>query len=99
MWKIITNVEMGKNSEKVVTNIETGQNTENVVTNVEMGQHLKKWSRRSRWLHKTQTEDRVPDIEEFVQNEFDGSKIAARILKEFVTNLLMDQKLEQENMK
>ena len=74
-----------KNFGKGITNIETDQNSGKVVTNVETGQNLEKWSRRSRWTSKTQAEE---------QNELRNQKLEEGILKEFVMNLLMDQKLE-----
>ena len=49
-----------------------------LITNMETGQKLKKWSRRSRWMNKTQAEDRVQDTKEFVQNELMEFKIGTR---------------------
>ena len=54
-----------------------------------MGQNSEKWSRRSRWVNRTQTEDRNQDMREFVQNELTDHILQQEVLKEFVMNLLM----------
>ena len=77
---------MNQNSRKVITNIQTGQNSD-------------RWSRRSRWVNRTQTEDRNQDMREFVQKELTDQKLQQEILKEFVMNLLMDQQLKQGKLK
>ena len=78
-----------QNLRKVITNIETGQDSRKVITNIEMGQNSEKWSRRSRWVNRTQTEDRYQDMREFVQNELTDHILQQEVLKEFVMNLLM----------
>ena len=54
----------------------------------------KKSSRRSRWTSKTQAEDRVQDIKEFVQNELRDQKIGTRNTQRIRNELADVQKIE-----
>ena len=46
-------------------------------------------------MNRTEIEDRNQDMSGFVQNELTDQDLQQDILKEFVMNLLMGQKLEQ----
>ena len=69
------------------------------ITNIETGHDPEQWLRTSRWANRAQTEDRDQDMKEFVQNESEGSKMEQGKLKDLVMSMLLNQKLEQENMK
>ena len=45
-------------------------------------------------MNRTQTEDRIEDARELVQNELTDQKLQHEVIKAFVTDLLMDPQLE-----
>ena len=75
---------------KVIANIETDQNARKVIANIDTGQNSEKWSRRSRWMNRTEIEDKNQDMSVFVQKELTDQKLQQEILKKIVMNL-MDQ--------
>ena len=66
---------------KVIANIETDQNARKVIANIDTGQNSEKWSRRSRWMNRTEIEDKNQDMSVFVQKELTDQKLQQEILK------------------
>ena len=82
--EVIKNIETDQHSRKVIKSIETGQNSRKVITKIEKDEQ----DRNRTWKSGHGG---------FMKNELMGQKLPQEILKEFVMNSLMDQKLKQDD--